>query len=340
MNAESLAGSHQVAVAAPIPRHRLPAGWRVIAAKEAADHLLSVRLLLLLGILGAVGVLTIYAASSYIRDLADGIEGPAGIVLALFTIAPPTTATTFQPPAFVSWIALLGPLLGIAFGFDAISSERAEGTLPRLVSQPIHRDDVINGKFAAGLGIVALVVGLIALVVLGVAMFRLAVVPTVDDVLRLLTWYATTVVYIGFWLALSTLCSVVFRRAATAALVVIGVWLVLAFFYQYIADVVAGMTAPASQDLAANVSRTQDLLRLSPGTLYQEATAALLNPSVRTVDDLSSLLLQFEPRAVASILPFGQSVLIIWPQVVALVAATAICFALAYVAFMRQEIRA
>ena len=55
---------------------------------------------------------------------------------------------------------------------------------------------------------------------------------------------------------------------------------------------------------------------------------------------LSSLLLQFEPRAVASILPFDQSVLIIWPQIVALIAATAICFGLAYVAFMRQEIRA
>jgi ABC-2 type transport system permease protein len=305
-----------------------------------ADHLLSVRLVLLVGILGAVGVLTIYAASSYIRDLANEIEGQKGLVLALFTIAPPTTATTFQPPAFVSWIGLLGPLLGIAFGFDAISSERAEGTLPRLVSQPIHRDDVINGKFVAGLAVVALSVGLIAVLVLGMAMFRLAVVPAVDDIMRVIAWYLATVVYIGFWLALATLCSVLFRRAATAALVVIAIWLVLAFFYPYIADVVAGVTAPAADDLAANVARTQDLLRLSPGTLYQEVTAALLNPSVRTVDDLGSLLLQFEPRAVASILPFGQSVLIIWPQVVALVAATVICFAVAYVAFMRQEIRA
>jgi ABC-2 type transport system permease protein len=322
------------------PRDRLPAGWHIIAAKELADHLLSVRLLLLVGILGVVGVLTIFAASSYIRDLAQDVEGSAGVVLALFTIAPPTTATTFQPPAFVSWIGLLGPLLGIAFGFDAISSERAEGTLPRLVSQPIYRDDVINGKFLAGLSVVALVVGLIAVLVIGVAMFRLAVVPTVDDVLRLVTWYLATVVYIGFWLALATLCSVVFRRAATAALVVIGIWLVLAFFYQYIADVLAGITAPAQLDLAANVTRNQDLLRLSPGTLYQEVTAALLNPSIRTVDDLGSLLLQFEPRAVASILPYGQSLLIIWPQLVAMVAATVICFALAYVAFMRQEIRA
>jgi ABC-2 type transport system permease protein len=340
MSVDTMPPSEAPATAAQVQRERLPAGWRVIAGKELADHLLSVRLILLVGILGAVGIFTIYAASSYIRDLAADIEGPSGLVLALFTIAPPTTATTFQPPAFVSWIGLLGPLLGIAFGFDAISSERAEGTLPRLVSQPIHRDDVINGKFVAGLSVVAITIGLIALLVLGVAMFRLAVVPAADDVMRLVTWYLVTVVYIGFWLALATLCSVLFRRAATAALVVIGLWLVLAFFYPYIADVVAGVTAPASQDLAANVSRGQDLLRLSPGTLYQETTAALLNPSVRTVDDLSSLLLQFEPRAVASILPYDQSLLIIWPQIVALVAATAICFAIAYVVFMRQEIRA
>jgi ABC-2 type transport system permease protein len=33
-------------------------------------------------------------------------------------------------------------------------------------------------------------------------------------------------------------------------------------------------------------------------------------------------------------------VLLVWPQVVVLVAMTVACFALAYVAFMRQEVRA
>ena len=45
-------------------------------------------------------------------------------------------------------------------------------------------------------------------------------------------------------------------------------------------------------------------------------------------------------RAVPSILSFDQSLLVVWPQVVAIVALTAVCFALAYVAFMRQEVRA
>ena len=48
------------------------------------------------------------------------------------------------------------------------------------------------------------------------------------------------------------------------------------------------------------------------------------------------------PRRARSptVLPYGQSLLLIWPQIVGLIAGTVICFALAYVAFMRQEVRA
>jgi ABC-2 type transport system permease protein len=38
-------------------------------------------------------------------------------------------------------------------------------------------------------------------------------------------------------------------------------------------------------------------------------------------------------------LPLGQSLLLVWPQVTGLIAATVICFALSYVSFMRREIR-
>ena len=64
----------------------------------------------------------------------------------------------------IALAALLVPLVGIAFGFDGINSERAQGTLSRLLAQPIHRDDVINGKFVAGIAVIALM--LTALVVL------------------------------------------------------------------------------------------------------------------------------------------------------------------------------
>jgi ABC-2 type transport system permease protein len=65
-----------------------------------------------------------------------------------------------------------------------------------------------------------------------------------------------------------------------------------------------------------------------------------LDPTVRTLDAVGGALLGFERRAIPTMLPFLQSLLLIWPRVGGLVAGTVVCFALAHVAFMRQEVRA
>ena len=44
--------------------------------------------------------------------------------------------------------------------------------------------------------------------------------------------------------------------------------------------------------------------------------------------------------AIDAPLPFGQSLLLIWPHLVVMIALAAAGFAIAYVSFMRQEIRA
>lgn len=320
----------------------IPAGWRTIGAKEFADHLLSVRFLILLLLLGIVGVGTVYTAASAIRDVATQAAGAPGLFLKVFTISPAATAVTSQFPSFVVLIGFLGPLLGIAFGFDAVSSERSEGTLPRLLSQPIHRDDVVNGKFLAGLTIIALILGTVAVFVGGVAMVRLGIVPTGDEAVRMVGWFVMALVYVSFWLAFATLCSVVFRRAATSALLAIAVWIVMTLFLDRIVSVVAGFLRPvgdagsAAQQLA-NASFQLNLARLAPSRLYEEITGVLLDPSVRTVN---FVLPEQANRAIPSILPVGQSLLIIWPQAVALIALTVMCFAAAYIRFMRQEVRA
>ena len=103
----------------------------------------------------------------------------------LFTTSPGIPGISGQSfPSFAGLVALLGPVLGIAFGFDAISSERSEGTLPRLVSQPIHRDDVINGKFVAGLAVITMILGAVIVMLAGVGIIRLGIVPDGDIVLR------------------------------------------------------------------------------------------------------------------------------------------------------------
>jgi ABC-2 type transport system permease protein len=311
-------------------------GWRIVAAKELADHLNSLRFLLLGLGLGLAAVASVVATSGGIRELAPAASGSPAVFLKLFTLG------SENLPALVTWIAFLGPLLGIAFGFDAINNERAERTLPRLLSQPIWRDDVINGKFVGALAAIALLLVAIVVVIAGVGIVRLGVVPQPEDLLRLSVWTAVALVYIGFWLALATLFSVLVRRAAASALAALSVWLIASAFAAVLVGVVADALAPlplaaTAAEQIANATLQQDLARLFPGQIFTESTQAILDPSVRAT---GLVLASQADRAVPSTLSFDQSLLVVWPQLVVLVALTVACFVLAYVAFMRQEVRA
>jgi ABC-2 type transport system permease protein len=78
------------------------------------------------------------------------------------------------------------------------------------------------------------------------------------------------------------------------------------------------------------------LLRVMPNQLFTEATTTILMPAVRSLGPLS---MEQVYGTLPGPLPLGQSLLMVWPQVTGLIAATVICFALSYVSFMRREIR-
>ncbi|MFQ5517691.1 MAG: ABC transporter permease [Acidimicrobiia bacterium] len=314
---------------------RLP-GWGVVAGKEFADHILSVRFVALLVILGLVGVSAVYTAAKTLRDVAPATAGVSGLFLRLFTVqADPI------PFSYLTFVGFLAPILGIAFGFDAVNGERAQGTLPRLVSQPIHRDDVINGKFVAGLSVVGLMIVVITAIVAGLGIVLLGITPSSGEVIRLIVWLLAAVVYVGVWLAFATLCSVWMRRAATSAMVAIGVWLVLvlfgALFAQIAADVISPVDAADPQTTLDNARLELTLSRVSPTVLYEDTATALLNPQTRSLGVVTYAQLD---RAVISDLSLPQSLLLVWQQLMGLAAATVVIFAFAYLSFMRQEVRA
>lgn len=337
--AEPAGGPDRIAARSAPPRPPR-SGWRVVAAKEFGDGILSVRLFILIALLGLAAVGAIYSTASFVGKNAQLAAGAEGLFVQLFS----HQAAGSQVPSFAALVGLLGPLLGIAFGFDAINGERSERTLPRLVAQPIHRDAVIIGKFAAGLAVIGLVLLAITLIVSGVAFLVLGINPSPDDLARLAAWFVVALAYLGFWLAFAMLCSVVVRRAATSALAAIALWIVLTIFAALLVGIVASYVAPVPANATtdqqiANAELQLDLARISPGTLYSEAAAYLLDPTVQTVG-IVPVDQQTDQRAIPSILPLDQSLLLAWPQVVALVALTVVCFGLGYVAFMRQEVRA
>jgi ABC-2 type transport system permease protein len=345
VTAAEIPGEAVIGDDATASRHlRVPhAGWRVIAAKELGDHLLSVRFIVLLIVLGLAAAIPLYFAADRIRSLAPQVTGVPAIFLALFTVGSADIGI-LRVDAFVGMVA---PLLGLAFAFDAVNGERTEGTLPRLLAQPIYRDDVINGKFAAGMSVIGLVLVSVVTLIAGFGMLRLGIVPHGQEILRLVAWVAATFLYVALWLAFGLLLSVVIRRAATAALIGFGVWLLVSVFGGLITTILTGLIRPAAgaaPDSVLGAAQLQEFVtRLMPSTLYQEITRVILDPTVNARDvTIPSSIGQYTQaqQQISALLSLDKSLLLVWPQIVALVALAVACFVGAYVAFMRQEVRA
>jgi ABC-2 type transport system permease protein len=320
---------------------KLRPGWMTIAAKELADHLLSIRLYVMLIVLGVAALVPLYFAAERLKDVAADASGVRAIFLALFTVAP--EGINLGPISFTvqAFIAIAAPLLGVAFAFDSVNGERHEGTLPRLLSQPIHRDDVINGKFAGGLAVIGLAIGAVVLLIAGFGMLRLGIVPAVDEILRLVVWLFVTVLYVALWLAFGMLLSVVIRRASTSALVGFGVWLFVAmpFIGPLLVGLLGRFLASGATTAVEYYGTLQWLQRLLPGQVYAEASAALLNPRLTSVSASEIYSPQYAEQ-LSSVLSIDRSFMLVLPHIVILFALTIGCFALAYVRFMRQEVRA
>jgi ABC-2 type transport system permease protein len=326
------------------PRSVPRAGWMIVGSKEFGDHLLSARFVVLVIVLGLAAAIPLYFAAATIREAASTVTDAQAIFIALFWLAPDVGEGGFSLPSVTGFLAYVAPLLGLAFAFDAINGERADGTLPRLLSQPIHRDDVINGKFAAGLAVIGIVLVSVVGAIAAFGLIRLGIVPAASEVLRIVLWILLTFVYVALWLAFGMLLSVGIRRAATSALVGFGTWLLLTFFGGLIVSLIGGVLAPAAtsaEEQLSNIGVQETLRRFLPDTLYREASLTLLNPQVSSVSTPATIggYEQAQQR-IPSLLSLDQSFILVWPQVVGLVALTVACFAAAYVLFMRQEVRA
>jgi ABC-2 type transport system permease protein len=306
--------------------------WAVIL-KEMADHLSSTRIFILntLILLAAVG--TVFAAT---QQISQTVSQDEFLYLRLLT-------TARQPlPAFVALLAFFIPLISIALTFDAVNGEFSRRTMSRILAQPIYRDALLMGKFLASLFTLALVCTAIWLLIFGLGILRLGVAPGTEEVGRALLFLLATIFYGGIWLALAMVFSVLFRQTATAALASIAVWLFFTVFWGMISGFLAQTLSPVQiglpQEILAQASMEQTLSRLSPNTLYAESMVALLQPQVRSLGIL--LPTQLDGAILGAPLPLAQSILLIWPQMTGLIAGSILLFALAYVLFQRQEIRA
>ena len=284
--------------------------------------------------LAVVSFLALYGA---INTISEGTSSSECLFLLLFT----TSGDSIY--SFATFIGFLGPIVGIMLGFDAINEEVSQGTLNRLAAQPIYRDSIINAKFLAGVAAIFITVYSIGGCMAATGMIVTGLVPTGEEVARLLLFFLMAVLYMSMWMALAEFFSVVCKHAATAALASVAIWLFLTLFMSLVAEAIAEMVYPldgmnAYTNIYKYYALDVALNRVSPYYVFSEITTILMNPNVHSTNIVS--ILQSSSGAVASYLTLGQSLLQIWPHIVLMLAVTVGIFAIAYIVFMKREIRA
>ncbi len=306
------------------------------------DHFSSLRFLLISALIVMVGVIITSMVGMAIKEELKGMAKPTLLFLLLFT----STGKLFS---FVQFIGFFGPLLGIFLGFDSINRERVSRTLSKLVSQPIFRDSIINAKFFSGVAVIAIVLVSTVLLISGLGLRLIGVVPGVEEVLRLVIYVIISLLYISFWLGISILFSVIFRSTATSALASLAIWIFFSFFVGFGASVVADAVAPVREttygidaEMLVKHERIQRIISsFSPMVLYSDATTTILDPMRKTTRGLILMgpLERLSMSRFQNPLPLLESILIVIPHLISIVAITFLCFGICYFVFMKQEIR-
>ncbi|MBW1998460.1 MAG: ABC transporter permease, partial [Deltaproteobacteria bacterium] len=138
------------------------------------------------------------------------------------------------------------------------------------------------------------------------------------------------------------------RSIATSALASVALWIFLSFFVSLGASVLADTFIPVDQksgtsqmDIIRNARLKEDISMVSPMVLYSDASKTIIDPTRKTT---SSIILmgpmeQLSASRFQNPLSLGQSIYVIYPHLLALIAITLICFVISYSVFMLQEIR-
>jgi ABC-2 type transport system permease protein len=312
---------------------------RVIVRKEVSDHFSSYRFLILFSLIAMVSVLMVYMAGMKISQDMEGSARPTATFLLLFT----SSGMGFP---LVQFVALFGPLIGLILGFDSVNREWNEGTLSKLLAQPIHRDTVVNGKFLAGVIVIAVTLLSIILAISGLGLLTIGVVPGMEEVLRIFMYFLLSLLYVSFWLGVAILFSILLRSVTTSALASLAAWMFFSFLIPLGASAISGAASPLNGETntayvlrAAEIERSISLV--SPMRLYMECMAVIVDPLRQTTSAIIAVGRdeQVSLSRFAGPLPLEQSLLMILPQITFLIAALVLCFAVSYVVFLRREIR-
>ncbi|MBT9159820.1 MAG: ABC transporter permease [Dehalococcoidia bacterium] len=135
---------------------------------------------------------------------------------------------------------VLGAILAVVMGFDLISKERQDRTLKTLLSHPIYRDEIINGKAIGGVLVIIVAIGM----TFGISLAMLLIsdiVPTIGEFVNIALFGIISVILLVSFFSIGLMASVLFKNSGSSIIFAFGIILVIALILPAIGQPVAGM---------------------------------------------------------------------------------------------------
>ncbi|MEA2032362.1 MAG: ABC transporter permease [Euryarchaeota archaeon] len=350
------------------------AGIFVVAKKEFLDHVMGKKFMAILAILMIISLLAMYeGVESYNKGLerykermAEIEEHPEGMPPSGMP-GKPSMLFVFQMMCIL--FGILGAILAIAIGFNLISGEKESGSLKSLLSHPVFRDTIINGKALGGMGALGFAMLIMTLLSIGILMM-LGIMPTWDEFVRILVFMGFTLLFMFSFFAIALMCSTIAKNSTRAITYTLVIFIVISFVMP-IAGSIVGMhlagdmpESPGrarqeinesggegiSEEEQARIQEefqewwdemigVQETFSIGdPKSNYEKVSSAVLNPRFQSsfVSFGSRSIWRGESRAETSIL---EALGMVWKNLLVLLVFPVVMFAIAYAKFMRMDIR-
>ncbi len=225
-----------------------------IGRKQLEDTFSSRKFLIILGLFLALSMGSVYMGVEQYNQQMEQFQGgnSHGSVP-----EKPSLVDVFSIMAGLN-LPLAAGVLALLLSYDVVSKEREEGTIELLLSYPVYRDEVINGKFAAGLFTVALALLIAFIASSGLAIYLTGQLPTLEELWRLMFIWQGSIVYMAFFFGLGALLSTLFR-SSWRSLIVGMLVLVLFLSTPFLASIAANFVYPMDLDSGSTTTTTQGM---------------------------------------------------------------------------------
>ncbi len=214
----------------------------------------------------------------------------------------PSLLDVFQ--SMILLFTLVGMVLGASLGFDQIARERDEGSLKFLVSSPIYRDAIINGKTIGAIGTLAGAMAAALAIAIAIMMLK-GIVPNLEELIRIFLFFLAALLYCTVFFALAMMVSALSRNTAMAAITTVGmifvvfiVTVLVALLSSMITEAIVGpapvMEYPVTGPVYINGSTDYNITYSSQP--YEETEMyKYSNRRASTQSDINNILSTFSP---------------------------------------------